>query len=210
MRLLVKPVLRAEAVTTGAKENSMEFTPEQQAIIDSLINKRVAEVRTAAEAKAREEIATAIAAADAKVKEVAVAKDKELADLKAKVESGGKGNEDLTALKAEVERLKAKDIKNTELARKSQLLAAASELNAISAEQVAMLVSPHVKSDETLTILNAEGKVRVNSEGNNMTVKEFMTEFLAGNTHLVKAGGASGAGSQGNRGGDNAGVKTIK
>ena len=183
----------------------MEFTAEQQTIIDNLINKRVAEVRTAAEAKAKEEVATA----EAKFKEISVVKDKELADLKAKAESGGKGNEDLTALKAEVERLKAKDIKNVELARKAQLLAAASELNAISADQVAMLVTPHVKGDETLTILNAEGQVRVNSEGKPMTVREFMTEFLAGNPHLVKAGGNQGAGSQGSRGTDTKAGETL-
>ena len=56
----------------------MEFNNEQQVFIDNLINKRVAEVRTAAEAKAKEEVATA----EAKFKEVSVAKDKELADLK--------------------------------------------------------------------------------------------------------------------------------
>lgn len=184
----------------------MEFTAEQQAFIDNLINKRVAEVRTAAEAKAAETVATA----EAKFKELSVAKEKELADLKAKAESGSKGNEDLTALKAEVERLKAKDIKNVELARKSQLLAAASELNAISADQVAMLVTPHVKGDETLTVLNAEGQPRVNSEGKPMTVKEFMTEFLAGNPHLVKASGNQGAGSQGNKGTESKGTQTIK
>lgn len=184
----------------------MEFTVEQQAFIDNLINKRVAEVRTAAEAKAAETVATA----EAKFKELSVAKEKEFADLKAKAESGGKGNEDLTALKAEVERLKAKDARNVELARKAQLLAAASELNAISADQVAMLVTPHVKGDETLTILNAEGQARVNSEGKPMTVKEFMTEFLAGNPHLVKASGNQGAGSQGNKGNESSSQKTIK
>ena len=184
----------------------MEFNNEQQVFIDNLINKRVAEVRTAAEAKAKEEVATA----EAKFKEVSVAKDKELADLKAKAESGSKGNEDLTALKAEVERLKVKDAKNVELARKAQLLAAASELNAISADQVAMLVTPHVKGDETLTVMNAEGQVRVNSEGKPMTVKEFMTEFLAGNPHLVKASGNQGAGSQGNKGNEQSGAKTMK
>lgn len=184
----------------------MEFSAEQQAFIDNLIDKRVAEVRTKAEAKAAETVATA----EAKFKELSVAKEKELADLKAKAESGSKGNEDLTALKAEVERLKAKDIKNVELARKSQLLAAASELNAISAEQVAMLVTPHVKGDETLTILNAEGQPRINGEGKAMTVKEFMTEFLAGNPHLVKASGNQGAGSQGSRESNQAGAKTMK
>ena len=182
----------------------MEFTPEQQAFIDSLINKRVAEVRTAAEAKATETVATA----EAKFKELSAAKEKELADLKA--ESGSKGNEDLTALKAEVERLKTKDARNVELARKAQLLAAASELNAISADQVAMLVAPHVKGDETLTILNAEGQVRVNAEGKAMTVKEFMTEFLIGNPHLVKASGNQGAGSQGNKGNEQNSQKTMK
>ena len=185
----------------------MEFTPEQQAFIDNLINKRVAEVRTAAEAKAKEEVATA----EAKFKESSVAKDKELADLKAKAESGSKGNEvDLTAMKAKLEELLAERKESLELARKSQLISAASDLNAISAEQVAMLVSPHINGEKTLTILGLEGKPRANDKGDPMTVKEFMTEFLATNPHLVKASGNQGAGSQGNKGNEQSGAKTMK
>ena len=187
----------------------MEFSGEQQAFIDSLINKRVAEVRTAAEAKTTEGVAAAKAEAEAKFKEISVAKEKELADLKAKAES--KGNEvDLTAMKAKLEELLAERKENLELARKSQLIAAASDLNAISAEQVAMLVSPHIAGEKTLTILGLEGKPRANDKGDPMTVKEFMTEFLTGNPHLVKSSGNPGAGSQGNKGNEQTGAKTIK
>ena len=185
----------------------MEFSGEQQAFIDNMINKRVAEVRTAAEAKAKEEVATA----EAKFKEASVAKDKELADLKAKAESGGKGSDvDLTAMKAKLEELLAERKENLELARKSQLIAAASDLNAISAEQVAMLVSPHISGEKTLTILGLEGKPRANDKGDPMTVKEYMAEFLATNPHLVKASGSQGAGSQGSKGNEQSGAKTMK
>ena len=176
----------------------MEFTPEQQAFIDASFNKRFAEVN----AKAEKTLQEAVASAETKYKEQSATIEKELAELKKKVASGGdKGSDDLTALKARLATLEADKIKSLEMARKAQLLTVASELNAVSGDQVAMLVSPYIKSEEgQLSVINAEGQARLNGEGKPMAIKEFVTEFLAGNPHLVKVSGTPGAGSQGNRG----------
>lgn len=177
----------------------MEFTAEQQAFIDTMINKRVAEIKSKAEKEAKDGIDAAVAAAEARFKEQTAIKDKELADLKAKVAGGDRGGEDLTAMKERVAALEADKVKSRDLARKAQLLTAASELGAVNGEQAAVLVSPFIKSgdDGQLSVVNPEGQTRLNAEGKPMTVKEFMTEFLTGNPHLVKAGGQTGAGSRG-------------
>src|SRR4030066_1107185 len=175
----------------------MEFTPEQQAFIDASFNKRFAEVN----AKAEKALQEAVASAETKYKEQSAAVEKELAEMKKKAASGDKGNDDLTALKARLATLEADKIKSLEMAQKAQLLTVASELNAVSGDQVAMLVSPYIKSEEgQLSVINAEGQARLNGEGKPMAIKEFVTEFLAGNPHLVKVSGTPGAGSQGNRG----------
>lgn len=189
----------------------MEFTAEQQAFIDNLINKRVAEIKSRAEKEGKDGIDAAVAAAEARFKEQTAAKDKELADLKA---SGGKGKEvDDSAVTARIAAMEQKWKQANERAARENLKSIAAELNAVNAEQVAALIGSHVQTgdDGNLTVINAEGKPRINAENKAMTVKEMISEFLAGNSHLVKAGGQPGAGSSGAKGPGNSGAeKTIK
>ncbi len=190
----------------------MEFTPEQQTFIDSLINKRAAEIKSKAEDKAKDDIAAAQAAAEAKaaasLKEKTAAFEKELAEAKIK----GKEVDD----RAVTERIAAMELKwkqANERAARENLKSIAAELNAINSEQVAALIGAHIQAgdDGRLTVINAEGKPRVNAENKAMTVKELVGEFLNANPHFVKAGGSPGAGSPGAQGpGSSGGPKTMK
>lgn len=169
-----------------------DFTPEQQAAIDASLGKRFAEIQAKAEAKFKEELA----AIEAKYKAQLAAKETDLAAAVKAAEGGGKAD-DNTALLERVKTLEADKVKSAEMSRKSQLLAYAAELGAVSGEQVAVLMSPYIKlEDGILSVINAEGQKRVTAEGKPMTAKEAMTEFLAGNPHLVRAAGNTGAGSR--------------
>lgn len=172
----------------------MDITPEIQAHFDAQFNKRFAEIQAKAEAKRVEDIA----AVKAEFATQIAAKDAELAELAKKQSSGSKENVDLTALQETVASLKADKVKNAELARKNQMLAAAAKFNAINAEQAAILASPYLRSEDDgqLTVVNDKGEVRLNAEGKPMTSDEYMSEFLSGNPHLVRAAVNTGAGSK--------------
>ena len=170
-----------------------DFTPEQQAAIDASLGKRFAEIQAKAEAKFKEELA----AIEAKYKAQLAAKETDLAEAMKKAADGGGKAEDNTALLERVKTLEADKAKSAEMSRKSQLLAYAAELGAVSGEQVAVLMSPYIKfEDGILSVMNAEGQKRVTAEGKPMTAKEAITEFLAVNPHLVRAAGNTGAGSR--------------
>ena len=168
----------------------VEFSPEQQAQIQTLIDSSYKKAYAKAEEKYK---------AEAEALKVAMAeKTKE-----------GKG-EDLTALKEGLAAITQELKQAKETAARDNLKAIAAELNAVSGEQVAMLVSPYIQTvDGKVVVLNAEGVVRVNGKGDPMTTKELVIEFLAHNPHLVKASGLTGAGSSGARGG-NGSNKTVK
>lgn len=179
----------------GDQKSKVEFSPEQQAHIDALIGKKYAEAHTKAEGKWNEKVSTL---------------EKQLNELQGKGEGKEKKDkgEDLTALKDRLAAMEEREKKSQERERRAEILTIAAELNAVSGNQVAMLVTPHLRETENgkLAVVNAEGQVRYNSNGQPMTVKEFVGEFLNGNPHLVKASGATGAGSQGARfGADSAG-----
>ena len=161
----------------------VEFSPEQQAQIQTLIDSSYKKAYAKAEEKYK---------AEAEALKVAMAeKTKE-----------GKGGEDNTALKERLAVLEADKAKNREYKREADLLAAASELNAVHSKQVATLVSHSVKINEdgSLAVINADGVARNNDKGQPMSVKELVSEFLATNPHFVKAGGQMGAGSHGAQG----------
>ena len=184
----------------------MEITPEIQAHFDGIFNKRFGELQAKGETKTQE----AVLAVEAKYKEQIAGKETELAELK-KNAGGDKGNnDDLTALKARLAALEAEKVKSDEQAREAQLLTAAAELDAINGKQVALLVSPSIKSEKgRLLVVNAEGQTRLDAKGQPMEVKEFMRDFLTANPHLVKAQGVPGAGSRLPAGINNAGTKKI-
>jgi hypothetical protein len=177
----------------------VEFTPEQQEYIDTLIGRKYAEAHTKAQAKFQPEMDTLKA---------------QIQELQAnKGEDKNKGNgEDLTALKERLAAMEQSVKTSQERERRSRLNAIAAELNAVNAEQVTALIAPSIKvgEDGNVVVLNAEGQTRFNGEGKPMGVKEYVKEFLDTNPHFVKAGGNPGAGSQGAKFDGDAKAKTMK
>lgn len=82
------------------------------------------------------------------------------------------------------------------------LLNAASTKNAVSPEQVAALLKGQTRlsDDGQVEILDKNGSIRYNDNGELLSVNELMTEFLTANPHFVRAS-SGGAGSSGNAGG---------
>lgn len=82
------------------------------------------------------------------------------------------------------------------------LLNAASAKNAVSPEQVAALLKGQTRlsDDGQVEILDKNGSIRYNDNGELLSVNELMAEFLTANPHFVRAS-SGGAGSSGNAGG---------
>ena len=182
----------------------VDMTQEQ---LDTLINKQYAEAHTKAEAKAQTEI-------DALKKTVGELKAAGTKDNKDdKVDKGG-NKEDVTALTDRIAVMEQQAKDNKAKNSRASLLAIASDLNAVSAEQVAILIGSNIKTadDGTLSVINAEGQERMSAEGKPMTAKELIAEFLKANPNHVKASGKQGAGSQGAMlgGEDNAAILKLK
>lgn len=166
------------------------LTPEQQAVVDASFNKRFAELNAKAEVKTNE----AVALAEARYKEQSAKLEMELSELK---KGNGKGKVDDSAVVARLAAFEQRWKQSNERAARGELKSIAAELNAVNAEQVAALIGGHIRYDDegNPTVVNAEGKPRVNAENNAMGIKELVTEFLAANPHFVKASGTVGAGS---------------
>ena len=176
--------------TDGA--GKIDFTPEQQAQIQTLIDGAYTKAFNKADAKYKAEADTL----KAQIAEAEALKNKD----------GGKGN-DLTALLSKVAALEKENRETKENAMRDNLKAVAAELGAVSGEEVAMLVSHSIVDGK---VVNAEGQPRANKEGNPVSVKELVAEFLAARPYLVKATGAAGAGSSGARGGNGAAKSEVK
>jgi hypothetical protein len=170
-----------EEVTT-----KVEFTPEQQEHIDSMFNRKFAEVSAKSEAKSQEEIDSL------KVELEALKVSKKPSD------PPKKGNEDLTALTEKIAVLEADKIKGFQISSESNIIAIASDLKAVDARQVYSLVrsSVLIADDGTRTVVNSEKKPRITEGGQPMTEKELVAEFLTNNQHHVQASGKTGSGSQ--------------
>lgn len=147
----------------------MEFSEEQQRVIDGLINKRVAEVKSKAEARAAEQVA----------------------------EAEAKHVEESNTLKSELAKLKDREGENKERIRQALLKAEVSQLNVVKAEQVMKLVDESfvISEDGKLEVIDAEGKAKFDAEGKPMTARTFIEGFLADNLHLQKASRLTGSGS---------------
>lgn len=147
----------------------MDFTPEQQKGIDGLINKRIAEVKTKAEALASEQLA----------------------------EAAAKHVEETNTLRAEVEKLRASQGESRERVRRALLKAEVSQLNVVNAEQVMKLVNESfvISEDGKLEVIDDAGKAKFDAEGKPETAKTFIEGFLAENLHLQKATRLKGSGS---------------
>ena len=174
----------------GEGNKKVEFTPEQQAHVDSIINKKFADVHTKAEAKAQGAIDELKA---------------EIETLKASKEPGkapNKSNDDLTALQDKISVLEADKIKGFHLSSESNIIAEASDLKAVNSRQVYELLKSQIAiaDDGTRKVVNSEGQARM-TEAGPMTEKELVTEFLTANPHFVQASSKSGGGSRTPEGG---------
>jgi hypothetical protein len=71
-------------------------------------------------------------------------------------------------------------------------------LKAINPRQVFDLIQRQIDiaPDGKRTVVNSEGQPRINAEGQPVTEKELVAEFLTNNQHFVQASGKTGAGSQ--------------
>lgn len=89
-------------------------------------------------------------------------------------------------------------------ARESQinaaLLSAATNEGALKPEQISKLLAGQLTHNEdgTIVVLDAQGKVRTNGSGQELTPQDFVKEFLAANTHFQRAAGGRGAGGGNN------------
>jgi hypothetical protein len=183
----------------GKSDDDNKFTPGQQKVIDDLINKKYGDAMTKAEAKSKAKMD----ALEATIAELKADKGKPQGDTQ---------NADLTALTEGLASVKEELAQAQKKASRASLKAIASELNAVSGDQVATLISPFIKYDgDKTSILNANGEVKFNGEGKEMTIKEFVKEFLNENPHLVKASRNSGAGSASAKGkGGGASVEDLR
>ena len=163
----------------------VEFTPEQQAHVDSLINKKFVDVHTQAEAKAQ----GAIDELKAEIETLKGSKETK--------KTPDNNNEDLTALQDKIAVLEADKIKGFHLSSESNIIAEASDLKAINSRQVYELLKSQIDiaPDGSRKVINAEGQDRM-TEAGPMTEKELVTEFLTANPHFVQASGKVGSGSQ--------------
>ncbi|CAG0943054.1 hypothetical protein ANRL1_01188 [Anaerolineae bacterium] len=172
----------------------MEFSPEQQAFIDGLVNKKYTEAYAKAKEKYDASLVEAVANAEAKHKT-------DMAALKAENETlkAGQGKVDDKAVTERIAAIEGQLKQAREAAAKGRLESIAAKMNAVNPEQVAVLIRQHIKTDDNgnLVIVNAEGQPRLNAASKPMTEDELFKEFLDNNQHLVKASGSTGAGSSG-------------
>lgn len=84
----------------------------------------------------------------------------------------------------------------------NNLIACASNMNAVNPNQVVQLVKQNTRlgEDGSVEIVDEKGTIRYTDSGEPMKVSDLMAEFLTANPHFVKAS-PSGVGSQGAAGG---------
>lgn len=188
----------------------MDFTPEQQAFIDKLVNQKYTE----AYAKAKEKYDLSLAEVTANSKSEADKYKAETGKMKSDYDAlkASKGGVDDKAVTERIAAIEGQLKQAREAAAKGKLESIAAKMNAVNPEQVAVLIRQHMKTDDNgnLTVVNADGLPRLNAANKPMTEDELFKEFLDGNPHLVKASGSAGAGSTGSTAFNAGAAKTIK
>ena len=186
----------------GAPQDSKpgaEFTPEQQAKLQELINDAFGKGASKAE-KAQATRIQELEAELAKFKnqkpqdkpeekpEGKVYTQAEVQELLAKRDEEFKPK--LTAAEERVAKLLEKE-------RSAAIIGAAAKANAIDPEDVALLVGRYVAHDEdgNVVVLNERGSTRLNSKGDPMTVEEFVKSFVDTKPHLKRGANTPGVGS---------------
>ncbi len=177
-----------------------EFTPEQQAKLQELINDAFGKGASKAE-KAQASKIQQLEAELAKLKtpkpqdkpqdkpEGKVYTQAELQDLLNQKDQEYKPK--LTAAEERVAKLLDKE-------RLASIISAAAKANAIDPDDVALLVGRFVTHDDDgkVIVLNEHGNAaRLNSKGDPMSVEEFVKSFVDGKPHLKRGANTPGVGS---------------
>lgn len=176
-----------------------EFTPEQQAKIETLINQAFGKGAS----KAEKDQAARIKELEAELAKHKTPKpqDKpqekaegktytqaELQELLAQRDEEYKPK--LTAAEERVAKLLEKE-------RSASIIGAAAKANAIDPEDVSLLVGRFVAHDEdgNIVVLNERGTTRLNAKGEPMSVEEFVKSYVDGKPHLKRGANTPGVGS---------------
>lgn len=180
--------LKAEA-DAAAKAGKVEFSPEQQAKIQGLIDEAY-----------KKAYAKAGGGSSAEIKDYEALKA-ELAALKA---GGGKGkeSEEVKALTAKLDEFKAALEKKNARELEDSIFREVAKFNVMDAAEVTTLLRAGIKADENGVpmVVNADGSPRLNLNATPtrpMTVSEFIADWLKTRPHHLRASGRAGAGSPG-------------
>lgn len=188
---------KAKADAEAAKAEANKFNPEQQVKVNSLLESATERGFAAGAKKSSEKM---------------LGLETQIEELSKKGSvKGGEGNVDLEDMKKEMADLKSREKENHERSINASLLTEINEFNVVRPKQIAELLRGHISVDETghLTIQGEEGKLKVNAQGNPMTVKEYIGNWLEQNPHMLKAPGSPGSGSRAGEFNNKGGEKTI-
>lgn len=189
---------QTETQTTEQKPGA-EFTPEQQAKLQELINDAFGKGASKAE-KAQAARIQQLEAELAKLKtpkpqdkpqdkpEGKTYTQAELQELLAQRDEEYKPK--LTAAEERVTKLLEKE-------RSAAIIGAAAKANAIDPEDVALLVGRFVTHDEdgSVVVLGERGTPRLNAKGESMSVEEFVKSYVDSKPHLKRGSNTPGVGS---------------
>jgi len=195
-------------------EPKVEFTPEQQAklqeIIDKAVGRNVAKVREeyAAQKTALEtQLAEAREAAKAAKTPAAKADaNDEVELLRAQIEemkSAGRTNmNEAERWKSEAqktqERLRAAEDAAVQIRKENAIANAAQRVGFVDVDDVVALTSKNISWDAelgTFTVVNEKGQARMNAAYEPMTLDEFYADYAAKKKHLVRTDVLFGTGS---------------
>jgi len=207
-----------------------QFTEEQQAFINNVIDQRIGKTK----AQAEKEKADAITAA---VNKAIADKDAEITRLNESLKSKGGNPAEIEAERAQMKSLLAAEKQNTqtaaELAKKHleradslfaenrAILKGQAIREAMDAQESFSFVDPKVvrqlvdgdivyDDESNAWVVKQNGVVRQNSSLQPMSVKEFLAEFAAQHPYLVKGTTKGGTGSRESSGGAGLGKVTTK
>ena len=178
---------------TESNQGSGEGKTFTQADVDKILEQRLARER-----KRFEKMTDGVDIDEAK----RVLAEREQAELERQKERGEFENVLKKTVEKKDQMIQSLSSKLQQIQVDGALLNAASSKNAVSPEQVAALLKGQTRlsDDGQVEILDKNGSIRYNDNGELLSVNELMAEFLTANPHFVRAS-AGGSGSSGNAGG---------
>lgn len=195
-------------------EPKVEFTPEQQAKLQEIIDRAVG--RNVA--KVKEEYATQMSALETQLAEARDAAksartpaakteaNDEVAQLRAQIEemkSAGRSNaSEAERWKSEAqkaqEQVRAAQDAALEIRKENAIANAAQKVGFVDVDDVVALTSKNIAWDPELgrfTVVNKDGQARMNAAYEPMTLDEFYADYAAKKKHLVRTDVLFGTGS---------------